>query len=143
MRYEFGKLGYRTVEFERQTGEGDYQGCAVINYTDETVPYTRIHEHKHFSPWESLPKTLVLRKTSRETGKNDTPFYPKRLSQDLEKYQKYKRAASAYPNISFVGRLGSYRYLDMDQVIGEALDFVEDTVKNGSVPPQFAMPRHK
>lgn len=119
--YKFGRLGYRTVYFEKGYAEGDYQGNAVINYTDDSVPYTRIHEHKHFTPWKTFEKTVFFREFSRETGDNDIPFYPKRLPEDLKKLQLYQNEAAKSARFTFLGRLATYRYMDMHHVIDEAL----------------------
>ena len=120
-------LGYRTIYFDRLDATGDYQGNAVINYTDESTPWTRIHEHKHFTPWQHFDRTVAFREFSRETGPADVPYYPKRLSADVGLYEKYRQQLSAFPKVTPIGRLGTYRYLDMDQVIGEALDLAADT----------------
>lgn len=116
-RHEHGRLGYRTVEFEKTEAEGDYQGNAVINYTSEHVPYTRVHEHKHFAPWESHERTVVFREYSRATGPGDIPFYPLRLRPDMELLEKYTQMACELRGVTFAGRLGTYEYLDMDDVI--------------------------
>jgi UDP-galactopyranose mutase len=132
--YSIGRLGYRTVTFEKITTEAaDYQGNAVINYPDMSVPWTRIHEHKHFAPWETHEKTAAFREFSKETGPGDIPYYPKRLAADkraLELYRQQAAGLSAGRNhtrggVSFLGRLATYRYLDMAPVIAEALDFSE------------------
>ena len=121
--YEFGKLGYRTVTFESSIYEGDYQGTAQINFCDEEVPFTRITEHKHFTPWEQHEKTVIFKEFSKETGVDDIPFYPKRLKADKTLLGKYRQKAETLSNISFLGRLATYRYLDMDDVIAEAINF--------------------
>jgi UDP-galactopyranose mutase len=126
--YDLGPLGYRTVQFERGEAHGDYQGNAVINYTSWDVPYTRVHEHKHFAPWEEHEKTVFFHETSKETEVHDTPYYPKRLEGDMGRIARYQELASRRPNVSFLGRLGTYRYLNMDQAIGEAMDFAEATI---------------
>ncbi len=123
--YRFGRLSYRTVYFERQIADGDYQGNAVINYPEMFVPYTRIHEHKHFAPWETHAKTDVFTEFSKETEGADTPYYPKRLAADKLTLEKYLELASNDQRVTFLGRLGTYRYLDMDVVIGEALAAAE------------------
>jgi UDP-galactopyranose mutase len=123
--HSLGRLRYRTVTFERIDAEGDYQGNAVINYTEESVPFTRIHEHKHFTPWETHEKTVAFREFSKVTGDNDIPYYPLRLPEDLALFDQYQTLAVEHPKITFIGRLGTYRYLDMDQVIGEALDIAQ------------------
>lgn len=120
-----GCLGYRTVTFERIDAEGDYQGNAVINYTSSAVPWTRIHEHKHFAPWESLEKTVAFREFSRETQPGDEPYYPKRLEADKRLLSAYRDLAAGEKNVTFLGRLATYRYMDMETVIGEALDYAE------------------
>lgn len=122
--YRFGRLGYRTVSWETQRETGDFQGNAVINYPGLDDPFTRIHEHKHFAPWESHKDTLVFREFARETGPTDIPYYPKRLATDKAILARYSDLArSTEQKVSFLGRLATYRYLDMHQVIGEALDF--------------------
>lgn len=118
-----GHLGYRTVFWEKQITEGDYQGAAVINYPEMEVPYTRIHEHKHFAPWESHEKTAVFTEFSKETEVADIPYYPKRLEKDLTLLSRYRKLAEELEGVSFLGRLATYRYMDMHHVIGEALDF--------------------
>ena len=119
--YEFGRLRYRTVAFERFDYDGDYQGNPVINYCSTEVPFTRIAEHKHFTPWETHDKTVCFREYSRATGPEDTPFYPLRLAEDLDLLNAYAKRATSERNLSFIGRLGTYRYLDMHVVIGESL----------------------
>jgi UDP-galactopyranose mutase len=129
--YSEGRLGYRTVAFERiETEAEDYQGNAVVNYPDLSVPWTRIHEHKHFAPWEKHERTVAFREFSRETGPEDVPYYPKRLAPDKVMLARYRskaeeaaRPGTGTPGISFLGRLATYRYLDMGPAIAEALDF--------------------
>jgi UDP-galactopyranose mutase len=121
--FSLGRLGYRTVTFERIDAEGDFQGNAVINYTELDPAFTRIHEHKHFAPWETHERTVAFREFSKETAKEDAPYYPKRLASDRRLLLEYRREAEKLQGVSFVGRLGTYRYLDMDAVIDEALDF--------------------
>lgn len=121
--HQLGRLGYRTVTFERIDAVGDYQGNAVINYPGVEVPHTRIHEHKHFAPWERHEATVAFREFSKETGHEDAPYYPKRLAVDLHLLKQYVALAELEKSVSFLGRLGTYRYLNMDQVIGETLDF--------------------
>lgn len=120
--YKYGRLSYRTVFFEKVYAEGDYQGNAVINYSDEDIPYTRIHEHKHFTPWESHEKTIAFKEYSKETLENDTPFYPKRLPEDLKSLELYQAEVEKLSGFTFLGRLATYRYMDMHNVIAEALD---------------------
>lgn len=118
--FEEGRLGYRTVRFERIEADGDYQGTAVINYTDARVPYTRIHEHKHMTPWESHERTVAFKETSSETTPGDEPYYPKRLRPDKALVERYRQRALDTGRVTFLGRLATYRYLDMDDVIKEA-----------------------
>lgn len=120
--YQYGRLGYRTLDFEGFTYDGDYQGCAVMNYGDVSVPYTRITEHKHFSPWESHQGSVCYREFSRACGPDDIPYYPIRLVEEKEQLAQYAALAAQEPAVTFVGRLGTYRYLDMDVTIREALD---------------------
>jgi UDP-galactopyranose mutase len=115
-----GRLGYRTVYWDRQVADGDFQGNAVINYPGAEVPHTRVHEHKHFAPWESHSRTVVFTEFSKETQPADTPFYPKRLAADLATLSRYHQLAQQQPHVTFLGRLATYRYLDMNRVIEEA-----------------------
>lgn len=124
-KYELGRLSYRTLHFETEIHDGDFQGCTQINYCDEEVPFTRITEHKHFTPWKTFEKTVIFKEFSKEAALNDTPYYPKRLKTDKDLLKKYRLKAETLPNTSFLGRLGTYRYLDMDDVIEEAINFSE------------------
>jgi len=101
---------------------GDFQGCAVMNYCDADVPFTRVSEHKHFAPWERNEKTVYFKEFSSEANKNDIPFYPIGLAQENELLARYQELAKVERNITFLGRLGTYRYLDMDVTIAEAID---------------------
>lgn len=135
-----GRLGYRTLDFEKFSEDGDYQGTAVINYCEEDVPYTRITEHKHFSPWESHEKTTCYREYSRFCTENDIPYYPIRMVKEKELLNSYLDKAMALKNITFVGRLGTYRYLDMDVTIREAIDVANkylDCIRNQEQMPVF------
>jgi len=136
--YELGHLGYRTLDFERFISNGDYQGCAVMNYTEEDVPFTRITEHKHFAPWESHDATVCYREYSRACAPGDIPYYPIRLVNEKKMLRDYMERAEREENVTFVGRLGTYRYLDMDVTIREALDaaraFVESTASGHRLP---------
>ncbi|MGZ8287770.1 MAG: UDP-galactopyranose mutase [Telluria sp.] len=116
-----GRLPYRTLDFEVFRDTGDYQGNAVINYCDDAQPYTRITEHKHFAPWEQHERTICYREYSRQCGNDDIPYYPIRLARDKQQLERYVNIANNETNVTFVGRLGTYRYLDMDVTIGEAL----------------------
>ncbi len=128
--FRYGMLGYRTLDFESFTEDGDYQGNAVINYCDPDIPYTRITEHKYFSPWESFDRTICYREYSREYRQGDIPFYPIRLVEEKKLLSQYIDAANRLTGISFVGRLGTYRYLDMDVTIREALNTAHAFLKN-------------
>jgi UDP-galactopyranose mutase len=120
--HELGRLQYRSLQFERFDAAGDYQGNAVINYCEESVPYTRIAEHKHFAPWEEHDKTVCFREYSKLAEGDDIPYYPLRLEGDKSLLKSYMESAAKTRNVTFIGRLGSYRYLDMHVVIGESLD---------------------
>ncbi|MEO8485863.1 MAG: UDP-galactopyranose mutase [Betaproteobacteria bacterium] len=136
-----GRLGYRTIRWQREVHEGDHQGCAIINHPEVEVPWTRVIEHKHFMPWEHNDRTLVSRESSHETGAADTPYYPKRLAADRELLARYVALAQRQQRVSFIGRLGTYRYLDMHQVIAEALDFARTWLAAraaGDPPPLFS-----
>ena len=123
--YSEGRLGYRTLDFIVEKHEGDYQGNAVINYGNEEVPWTRISEHKHFAPWENHEKTLIYKEHSRQCGEKDIPYYPIRLVGDKSLLSRYVEMAKSEKNVTFVGRLGTYRYLDMHVSIAEALNVSE------------------
>jgi UDP-galactopyranose mutase len=127
--YDAGRLGYRTLDFERFTHDGDFQGCAVMNYGDVQVPFTRITEHKHFAPWESHQGSVCYREFSRECGPDDIPYYPIRLIEEKSLLADYVARAEAEENVTFVGRLGTYRYLDMDVTIREGLDCARDVLQ--------------
>lgn len=127
--YELGRLGYRTLDFELFRYDGDYQGCAVMNYGDEVVPYTRITEHKHFSPWEKHEKSVCYREYSRACEAGDIPYYPIRLADEKVLLDKYVECAAREQGVTFVGRLGTYRYLDMDVTIREALNVADQYLK--------------
>lgn len=142
--YEIGRLGYRTLDFERFTYDGDYQGCAVMNYGEEEVPYTRITEHKHFAPWESHEGSVCYREFSRAAEPGDIPYYPIRQVKEKAMLSDYVKLAEGTQGVSFVGRLGTYRYLDMDVTIREALDtargYLERAEKGDPVPAFFTAP---
>jgi UDP-galactopyranose mutase len=128
--YEEGQLGYRTLDFIREDYEGDYQGCAVMNYGDQDIPYTRISEHKHFAPWEEFDQTVIFKEYSRDCTKKDIPYYPIRLVREKAVLNTYIIKAKTQSNISFMGRLGTYRYLDMDVTIAEALSASQQVLQN-------------
>lgn len=139
--YNLGRLGYRTLDFERFYHDGDYQGCAVMNYGSPDVPFTRITEHKHFAPWENHEGSVLYRESARACGPEDIPYYPIRLVDEKALLADYVTAAEATQNVTFVGRLGTYRYLDMDVTIRESLDTAKGWLKSraaGSKPATFS-----
>ena len=93
-----------------------------MNYGEAQVPFTRVAEHKHFAPWESHQGSVCYREFSRACGPDDIPYYPIRLIEEKSLLSEYVARAEAEPNVTFVGRLGTYRYLDMDVTIREGLD---------------------
>ncbi|MES0862923.1 UDP-galactopyranose mutase [Ruegeria sp. SCPT10] len=139
--YQLGRLGYRTLDFERFDYDGDYQGCAVMNFGEEDIPYTRITEHKHFAPWEEHKSSVCYREFSRLAEPDDTPYYPIRQVKEKELLRDYVNLARSTNGVTFVGRLGTYRYLDMDVTIREALDtargFEARVNDREEVPPFF------
>lgn len=138
--FDQGRLAYRTLDFEEETHDGDFQGCPVMNYCDRDVPYTRITEHKHFAPWETHESTVTFREFSRSCGPDDIPYYPVRLVDDRSVLDAYVERASSTTGVSFLGRLGTYRYLDMDVTIKEALDAADaalSALHTGSPVPAF------
>lgn len=137
--FSLGRLGYRTLRFERFDAEGDYQGNPVVNYCEQSVPYTRITEHKHFAPWETHEKTTCFREFSDLAKPEDVPYYPIRLANDKALLSKYVDLANRTPGVTFMGRLGTYRYLDMHMVIGETLDLAKQCVgKKPDAWPKFS-----
>lgn len=128
-KFKLGRLGYRTLAFERFVENGDYQGNAVINYCEEKVPWTRISEHKHFAPWEEHDKTVCFKEYSKLCGEGDMPYYPLRLNNDKDLLEKYVKLIESEEGITFIGRLGTYRYLDMHVVIGESLDLAKECLQ--------------
>jgi UDP-galactopyranose mutase len=137
-----GALGYRTLDFQQSTVDGDFQGCPVMNYCDVDVPFTRITEHKHFAPWEQHEGSVIFHEFSRLCGAGDIPYYPIRLVKEKEQLLRYVEAARALGGVTFLGRLGTYRYLDMDVTIKEALDVATKylaSVKAGDAMPAFVV----
>ncbi len=123
--YSLGVLEYRSVRFETEELEVEnYQGNAVVNYTDKEVPYTRIIEHKHFE-FGKQPTTVISREYSSEWKKGDEPYYPINDEKNNGLYERYRQLAKKEERIIFGGRLGGYRYYDMDKVIAEALKVCE------------------
>ena len=127
--YKLGALQYRSVRFETEVMDTDnYQGNAVVNYTDAETTYTRIIEHKHFE-FGTQPKTVISREYSAEWKKGDEPYYPVNDEKNGALYAEYKKLADAEPDVIFGGRLGEYKYYDMDKVIEVALDVVAKELK--------------
>lgn len=124
--YRYGALGYRSVRFENEILDTDnYQGNAVVNFTDREVPYTRIIEHKHFE-FGKQEKTVISREYSAEWQPGIEPYYPINDEANNALYEKYKALAATRPDVIFGGRLGQYKYYDMDKVIAAALSAVDD-----------------
>ena len=119
--YKLGVLEYRSVRFETEVLDCDnYQGNAVVNYTERSVPYTRIIEHKHFE-YGTQPKTVISKEYSSEWKPGVEPYYPINNDKNNNLYAEYKKLADNTPNVIFGGRLGNYKYYDMDKVIEAAL----------------------
>lgn len=124
--YKLGALEYRTVRFETEELElENYQGNAVVNYTDREVPYTRIIEHKHFE-FGKQPTTIISREYSSEWKPGIEPYYPINDEKNNELFAKYRELADQEKNVIFGGRLGNYKYYDMDKVIAAALETVKE-----------------
>ena len=120
--YKFGPLAYRSVRFEtEELPMENYQGNAVVNYTAREVPYTRIIEHKHFE-FGRQPTTIISREYPLEWSPGVEPYYPVNDEANTALYQKYQELAAQERNVIFGGRLGHYRYYDMDKVIAAALE---------------------
>jgi len=127
--YAHGRLGWRTLDFEREVlPTGDFQGTSVMNYADPDVPYTRIHEFRHFHPERDYPgdKTVIMREFSRFAQGQDEPYYPVNTPRDREQLLRYRDVSRAESGVLFGGRLGTYKYLDMHMAIGAALSMVDN-----------------
>jgi UDP-galactopyranose mutase len=135
--YAAGDLGWLTLDFATEVVDtGDFQGTSVMNYADEDVPYTRIHEFRHFYPdrdWYPEDKTVITREFSRLAGRGDEPYYPINTAEDRARLQAYRELAAREPGVLFGGRLGTYKYLDMHMAIGSALSMYENRLR-----PHFA-----
>lgn len=128
--YEYGILEYRSLKFEEEIiNSNNYQGVAVVNYTEREIPYTRIIEHKHFENGDQ-EKTVITREYPKDWTKGDEPYYPINDEKNCELYKKYSKLAEKEKNIIFGGRLGKYRYYDMHQVIEVALNDVKEEIGN-------------
>jgi UDP-galactopyranose mutase len=128
-----GDLGWRTLDFEQEVvPTGDFQGTSVMNYADEDVPYTRIHEFRHFHPerdWYPDDKTVIMREYSRFAGRGDEPYYPINTAEDRARLLTYRELADAERGVLFGGRLGTYQYLDMHMAIGAALSMYDNRLR--------------
>jgi len=127
--YKHGVLGWRTLDFEEERLPiNDFQGTSVMNFADETVPYTRIHEFKHLHPEreQSKTSTIIFKEFSRSAGKSDEPYYPINSESDRELLQLYRKEMVQHENVIFGGRLGRYQYLDMHMAIASALTQTDD-----------------
>ena len=124
--YCYGELEYRSLKFETEVieGEENYQGNAVVNYTEYEVPFTRIIEHKHFT-YGTQPDTVITREYPQTWSKGDEPYYPMNDEKNLKLYEQYTELAAKEGNVIFGGRLGMYKYYDMDDTIEAALDCVQ------------------
>ena len=134
--YAEGRLGWRTLDFEQEVLEvGDFQGTPVMNYNDADVPYTRIHEFRHFHPERSeypSDKTVIVKEYSRFASDDDEVYYPINTPEDREKLEAYRRLAaeeSEQNNVLFGGRLGTYQYLDMHMAIAAALTLFDNQLR--------------
>jgi UDP-galactopyranose mutase len=131
--HRLGMLGWRTLELQTEVlPTGDHQGCAVLNFSDEDVPYTRVHEFRHLHPERRHPDdaTVIMREFSRFAGPGDEPYYPVNTSRDRQMLDGYRAAAAQERDVFFGGRLGSYRYLDMHMAIGAALTLVDRRLRD-------------
>ncbi|NUT94411.1 MAG: UDP-galactopyranose mutase, partial [Saccharothrix sp.] len=132
--YAEGRLGWRTLDFEQEVlPTGDFQGTPVMNYNDADVPFTRIHEFRHFHPEREYPtdKTVIVREFSRFAKEDDEPYYPINTAEDrgkLERYRELAKREAAERNVLFGGRLGTYKYLDMHMAIGAALTAFDNKI---------------
>lgn len=127
--FELGRLSWRTLDFEREVLPiGDFQGTSVMNYGDEDVKFTRIHEFRHFHPERDYPKdkTVIMHEFSRDAVTGDEPYYPINTAADREMLLKYREMRADEPNVVFGGRLGTYKYLDMHMAIASALSVVDN-----------------
>ena len=131
--YAAGDLGWRTLDFELEVlATGDFQGTPVMNYADADVPFTRIHEFRHFHPerdWYPKDKTVIMREFSRFAGRGDEPYYPINTAGDRERLLAYREMAAREPGVLFGGRLGTYKYLDMHMAIGSALTMFDNRLR--------------
>lgn len=121
--HRFGRLEYRSLRFEDEILTGDFQGRAIVNYPEQAVPFTRICEHKHFAGQGRLPESVITREYPADYAATTTPYYPVRDARNAALYDRY-RALAAGSNVIFGGRLGTFQYFDMYQVIAQAMSTV-------------------
>jgi UDP-galactopyranose mutase len=129
--YEFGELGWRTLDFESEiVATADYQGTSVVNYSDIDIPFTRIHEYRHLHPERDYQteSTFISREYSRFASRDDEPYYPVNTDADREKLMKYRTLMDNEKDVWFGGRLGSYQYLDMHMAIASALTAFDNQI---------------
>ena len=131
--YQGGELTWRTLDFEQEVLPiGDFQGTPVMNYADATVPYTRIHEFRHFHPERAhypTDKTVIMREFSRAATRADEPYYPINTAEDRESLLTYRALQDGESQVFFGGRLGTYKYLDMHMAIGSALTMFDNRIR--------------
>ena len=130
--YAEGNLSWRTIDLEEEVLPiEDFQGCSVMNYPDADVPFTRIHEFRHFHPERDYTKdaTVIMREFSRFANKGDEPYYPVNTAVDREKLLAYRDLAKGEDNVLFGGRLGTYKYLDMHMAIASALSMFDNKIR--------------
>jgi UDP-galactopyranose mutase len=130
--YTYGELEYRSLKFETQILHGDFQGNAVINYTEQDIPYTRICEHKHFE-FGTQEKTIITKEYPDSYDNTKVPYYPIGDSKNLELYEKYKLLTEKENRYILGGRLAEYKYYDMHQIIGSALTKVKKELNGDSI----------
>ncbi len=129
--YRAGRLAWRTLDLNTEVMDvDDFQGTTVMNYADEDVPHTRIHEFQHYHPErERVPgRTVIMTEYSRSAQRGDEPYYPVNTPQDRQRLEAYRELARAEPNVHFGGRLGTYQYLDMHMAIGAALSAYDNEI---------------
>jgi UDP-galactopyranose mutase len=129
--YEFGELGWRTLDFESEVvGTGNFQSTSVVNYSDLDVPFTRIHEYRHLHPEREYQKesTIISREYSRFASPGDEPYYPINTELDRKRLASYRTLAANEPDVWFGGRLGSYLYLDMHMAIASAKSMFDNDI---------------
>jgi UDP-galactopyranose mutase len=133
--YKLGALEYRSLRFESEVlDEENHQGVAVVNYTERDVPYTRIIEHKHFEfglddSGNPIPKTVITREFPADWVPGDEPYYPINNPENEALYNRYRELAQREGNVTFAGRLGGYKYYDMDKAIEAAFELVRNELK--------------